>query len=740
MLKLVYLLCSYYLWSISKPGKNGTPTLDLSKECELLSSSKFTHTQLAYERVIKTIFKHYAIPLEVSDTIRSAFRAKLWRMGKLFSKQGSKKRKEQLSLWKDGKDAIWNFTVGEVEVNRQLLKRKHAINTVLQEECTKRRKLETEVKILKKTTKSQATVIARLKTGRLESCRGSSSKSWYEYSRQQRHNKKKNLAGGIQGALSFCQDEGFKACEVRLKNVDTGNCEMLDIDNLTFSKDAQENTDPVNHVSSALYIKDKFSISNQAFHELSIISNLPTSTEIKKQTKVLNSQFEIRNAPNGIIGVQQSLQTRLQVRISALIRNLPVESIPQTIRVKLTGDGTQIARGLSVINFGFTVLEEGMEAACSASGNHTLAILKTSEKYEDLKAGLQEICTEAKNLKVITVDGRKFNVEYFLGGDMKFLASVCGIEAATCEHSCVWCKCPKSKRWNMDTTWSLTDSTNGARTIEEIAEKSKFAKTSKYRFNCCHPPLFDFIPIQRVVVDSLHLFLRIADVLINLLIRDLRILDGVEKRITKESNMEVYRNFLNEQCKIRFQWFVNKDSKSLNWRDLTGPEKIRLFNNATITSLFPSMKKKEKIQQLWTDFFQLINDLSKLNCDADQFGFKAKAWVRLFISIYQTKDVTPYMHIFAMHVPEFLHMYGNIVMFTQQGLEKLNDTTTQHFQRASNHRDHESLKQLLEKRNRLESLKDSGYQRKKQVQRCSQCKQTGHNKRSCPLIPTNQVT
>ena len=41
--------------------------------------------------------------------------------------------------------------------------------------------------------------------------------------------------------------------------------------------------------------------------------------------------------------------------------------------------------------------------------------------------------------------------------------------------------------------------------------------------------MFSFIPIQRVVIHSLHLFLRIANVLINLLIRDLRIVDGIDK-------------------------------------------------------------------------------------------------------------------------------------------------------------------------------------------------------------------
>ena len=129
------------------------------------------------------------------------------------------------------------------------------------------------------------------------------------------------------------------------------------------------------------------------------------------------------------------------------------------------------------------------------------------------------------------------------------MASVFGIEAATAEYACVWCKCPKSKRWDIDATWSFTDNAKGARTIKEIAEKSKLAKRNKNRLNCCHPPLFDFVPIQRVIIDSLHLFLTISDVLI----RDLRISDGLEKTTGENSNIEVYRKFLNDKCSFRFQ-------------------------------------------------------------------------------------------------------------------------------------------------------------------------------------------
>ena len=121
----------------------------------MANTSKFTSVQLAHERVITKVFNHYAIPLEISDTIRAAFKAKLWRMGKLFSKLGGTKRQEQLIKWKDGSEATWTFVVNEVEVQLQLLKRKRSIEVQIEKESTKRRKLENEVKVLQKTTKNK---------------------------------------------------------------------------------------------------------------------------------------------------------------------------------------------------------------------------------------------------------------------------------------------------------------------------------------------------------------------------------------------------------------------------------------------------------------------------------------------------------------------------------------------------------------------------------------------------------
>lgn len=172
---------------------------------------------------------------------------------------------------------------------------------------------------------------------------------------------------------------------------------------------------------------------------------------------------------------------------------------------------------------------------------------------------------------------------------------------------------------------------------------------------------------------------------------------------------------------IFFRWY------GIKWRDLTGPEKHRPFIKVNLITLFPQISE---ISELWSNFYSIIQSLHS-GCDHTTLETSVKAWVKDFCFLYQTKHVTPYVHALAMHVPEFIRLYGNPTKFTEQGLEKLNDLTTTHYLRSTNPKDMDALQQLIMKRNRLENLKLEGFQCQKRKCTCSKCGQTGHNKRKC---------
>jgi len=47
---------------------------------------------------------------------------------------------------------------------------------------------------------------------------------------------------------------------------------------------------------------------------------------------------------------------------------------------------------------------------------------------------------------------------------------------------------------------------------------------------------------------------------------------------------------------------VHKESKNLQWRDLTGPEKRVFFRKILLTELFPELPNVQAIEELWNDF------------------------------------------------------------------------------------------------------------------------------------------
>ena len=97
-----------------------------------------------------------------------------------------------------------------------------------------------------------------------------------------------------------------------------------------------------------------------------------------------------------------------------------------------------------------------------------LAVFKTPEKDTFLKIALEDIIKDVERLKQIEVGQDTFSVDYYMGGDWKFLASITGIDSASSTYSCIWCKCGRGERYDPDKEWSVTDSSKGARSVEEI--------------------------------------------------------------------------------------------------------------------------------------------------------------------------------------------------------------------------------------------------------------------------------
>ena len=104
----------------------------------------------------------------------------------------------------------------------------------------------------------------------------------------------------------------------------------------------------------------------------------------------------------------------------------------------------------------FTLLQLN-ESVMSPKHNRTVAIINGPEKYTTLKASLSQFFHEVNELiskGTITVDGQDVKLEFFLGGDMKFLLMIMGINSATADYACLWCKIHKDDRWDTSKPFS----------------------------------------------------------------------------------------------------------------------------------------------------------------------------------------------------------------------------------------------------------------------------------------------
>jgi len=100
--------------------ENGIPTIRAAPNDEFLPCATKTtsETQSAIDLAISKTFKQYSIPLHITDNIRSTFKWKLWRMGKLYPMI---ERNAQLDSWKSGKCAALKMEINEIKVKTPLL-------------------------------------------------------------------------------------------------------------------------------------------------------------------------------------------------------------------------------------------------------------------------------------------------------------------------------------------------------------------------------------------------------------------------------------------------------------------------------------------------------------------------------------------------------------------------------------------------------------------------------------------
>ena len=94
-----------------------------------------------------------------------------------------------------------------------------------------------------------------------------------------------------------------------------------------------------------------------------------------------------------------------------------------------------------------------------------------------------------------------------------------GMKSATSNYACLWCKIHKDDRWRMDFESAHYNSHPLKQTMDEIKKMANKAR-NKEKYSCENTPLIN-IDLDHVMLDELHLLLRIMDVLISNLVKEM---------------------------------------------------------------------------------------------------------------------------------------------------------------------------------------------------------------------------
>ncbi len=426
-------------------------------------------------------------------------------------------------------------------------------------------------------------------------------------------------------------------------------------------------------------------------------ANFPSVHYVKQKRKKLNSIIPVKLSKD-YCGASSDPKQKMEFYLKVFKDKLMIQN--NTINIRLSGDGTEAGRNFSLLNFNFGFIDPvktGQNINLnpnSVTGNFCLGSYNIEgESYATIKNSLSDLLEKLSSIHQLEVDGVSYNIEYWLGGDLKFISIILGVQAANGEYPCPWCTCSKK---------------NFSCNIHNICIDRKFNGDSLGTKGYKYEPILGFIKPENVIVDILHLFSRVSDKLTDLLLTELIQMDNIGAyKLDLKSNPNRKKYFmLLEQLKIKKPYYISmKQPRKIVARDLNGVEKIKLFSNINLVKLFPEMINVELKQQVWMEFFEIINSVKEGK--TENIVNLTKTWFEKFSKISFSNAVTPYMHILISHLPaqvDYLKARNlQLNSFSCQGLEKYNDFCTQYYQKCTN-KSRTKMLQLVQKRNRVEML------------------------------------
>jgi len=193
------------------------------------------------------------------------------------------------------------------------------------------------------------------------------------------------------------------------------------------------------------------------------------------------------------------------------------------------------------------------------------------------------------------------------------------------------------------------------------------------------PSILRGIEMQNIIVDLLHMKLRIGGKLLKLL------LVGDVLKEERQDDVVAAMRKIGVTFKFRAAASSKDGDGKVAWTSLMGTQTSRVLTKFDVTAVVPG-PRGVKLQKLWTDFwthFCAILDWNKETGDCNLLQEKLTAWLEDFLSFYGVNDITPYIHHFTTHCAEYVQRHGALRRYVCEAAELLNNVHQKIYHRAT---------------------------------------------------------
>jgi hypothetical protein len=326
---------------------------------------------------------------------------------------------------------------------------------------------------------------------------------------------------------------------------------------------------------------------------------------------------------------------------------------------------------------------------------------------------LLKVFEQFRNFTSVIINSKEYKIVQKFGGDFKFIEETFGLCGANGKYSCIYCEINLKTRWtegDHDKIYKITRTLAKSKAIN-LANYPKNSEKKKGYFNST----IMHIDFNMIVVDLLHILLRISDKLIEALIFILNSndKDSSSNDFSKRQNLKKFYTILSDKCKITKPYYLSSVDKNekINLKSLNGSERelmFKYFQENTLAEQFSDIDEMKSFSLVFNDWWNLYCEIKeyKVADNLIELDKKLRQWLLKYIPFVNTLEstISPYIHIFVFHIKELLELHGNINFYNLQGLEKLNSLQTKvYFCNTNRHRnDNEYIKQLVDNRNRTD--------------------------------------